>query len=88
MISDVGTVFAVVVPVGVNERLLVRLIVRLVARQVGDGNDDGRPTGRRIRIQAAQVAVDRAHGRATTVAPHRHRRAIGHDQGALAARSG
>ena len=27
---DVGTVFAVVVPVGVNERLLVRLIVRLV----------------------------------------------------------
>jgi hypothetical protein len=27
---DVGTVFAVVAPVGVNERLLVRLIVKLV----------------------------------------------------------
>jgi hypothetical protein len=29
MVSEVGTVFAVVLPVGVKERLLIRLIVRL-----------------------------------------------------------
>ena len=31
MTMEVGTVFAVVAPVGVNERLFVRLIVKLVA---------------------------------------------------------
>jgi len=69
MTIDVGMVFAVVAPVGVNERLFVRLIVKLVAdpaaatgtvMTTGDhvGGVGGVVTSADAGFNGAHVAVD------------------------------
>jgi hypothetical protein len=60
--SDVGTVFAVVLPVGVNERLFVRLIVRPcpvgTVITTGDQLAGVVPTAAAAGFNSAQVAVE------------------------------
>jgi len=70
MTIDVGTEFAAVAPVGVNERLFVRLIVKLVAPLAATGTVittgdhvagvGGVVTGADTGFNGAHVAVDPA----------------------------
>jgi len=64
---EVGTVFAVVAPVGVNERLFVRLIVKLVAPAVLIGTVI--KTGDQVADVAAVAAELGFNGLHVAVAP-------------------
>jgi hypothetical protein len=55
---EVGIVFAVVVPVGVNERLFVRLIVKLVAVPAGAAIGTVITTGDQVDGTVATVDTD------------------------------